>query len=106
MLAVALVDTASARLFAASYWPVHAHGITSSTQHQTAHTCVVAAGPPESLDELQTMFAVARQQWPGATVKASSLDAFLGHLSNAVDAGRLKLPVVTGMCAADAQFMS
>jgi hypothetical protein len=65
-----------------------------------------AAGPPESLDELQTMFAVARQQWPGAIVKASSLDAFLGHLTSAVDAGRLKLPEVTGMCAADVKFVS
>jgi hypothetical protein len=44
------------------------------------------------------MFAVARQQWPGATVKASSLDAYLQHLSNAVDAGKLKLPDVTGAC--------
>lgn len=44
------------------------------------------------------MFAVARQQWPGATVKASSLDAFLQQLSDAVDAGKLKLPVVTGGC--------
>ncbi|WIA20109.1 hypothetical protein OEZ85_005961 [Tetradesmus obliquus] len=53
-------------------------------------------GPPETLEELQTMFAVARQQWPGATVKASSLDAYLEQLSGAVEAGEIKLPVVTG----------
>jgi hypothetical protein len=44
------------------------------------------------------MFAVARQQWPGATVKASSLDALLEHLSNAVEIGNVQLPLVTGMC--------
>ncbi|KAF6255451.1 hypothetical protein COO60DRAFT_212733 [Scenedesmus sp. NREL 46B-D3] len=53
-------------------------------------------GPPDSLEELQAMFAIARQQWPGATVKASSLDAYLGNLARAVDSGQLKLPVVTG----------
>lgn len=44
------------------------------------------------------MFGVARQQWPGTTVKASSLDAYLEQLSGAVEAGEIKLPVVTGAC--------
>jgi hypothetical protein len=51
------------------------------------------------------MFAIARQQWPGATVKASSLDAYLQHLSNAVDTGKLTLPVVTGKGVAQSQVV-
>jgi hypothetical protein len=42
------------------------------------------------------MFDHVRQQWPGATVQASTLDAYLEGLTQALAAGGLTLPVVTG----------
>lgn len=44
------------------------------------------------------MFEHVRKQWPGATVQASTLEAFLDGLSQSLAAGGLTLPVVTGEC--------
>jgi hypothetical protein len=44
------------------------------------------------------MFAHVRQQWPGAAVAASSIEAYLAALEGALAAGGLTLPVVTGVC--------
>lgn len=78
----------------------HAHADAAQCalmQQNTArsHAHAQRAGPPESLDELLTMFKLARKQWPGARVVASSLDEYLTHLEAAVDGG-LELPLVTG----------
>jgi hypothetical protein len=55
------------------------------------------AGPPANASQVLAMFDHVRQQWPGATVQASTLDAYLEGLTQALAAGGLTLPVVTGV---------
>jgi hypothetical protein len=42
------------------------------------------------------MLQRVREQWPGAGVRASSLEAYLDGVQAAVAAGGVTLPVVTG----------
>jgi hypothetical protein len=54
------------------------------------------AGPPADVDTVLAMFDHVRQQWPGARVQASTLESYLDGLTQALEAGGLTLPVVTG----------
>lgn len=47
-------------------------------------------------DTVLAMFKHVRQQWPGAEVQASTLEAYLDGLIAALHEGGLSLPVVTG----------
>ena len=53
-------------------------------------------GPAQDTLEVAAVMRTVRQQWPGATVQASTLDAFVDQLAEAVDQGKVQLPVVTG----------
>jgi hypothetical protein len=44
------------------------------------------------------MFEHVRAQWPGATVQGSTLEDYLNEVLEAVAAGGVTLPVVTGGC--------
>eukprot|EP00878_Enallax_costatus_P022037 GHUV01023361.1.p1 GENE.GHUV01023361.1~~GHUV01023361.1.p1 ORF type:complete len:573 (+),score=177.34 GHUV01023361.1:634-2352(+) len=53
-------------------------------------------GPAQDTLEVSAVMRTVRQQWPGAAVQASTLDDFVTQLSEAVDQGKVQLPVVTG----------
>lgn len=65
---------------------------------------MVCAGPPSNASQVLAMFDHVRQQWPGATVQASTLDAYLEGLTQALAAGGLTLPVVTGVLTHKLRF--
>ena len=50
--------------------------------------------PPRPETQVRNVLAGVRRQFPGAAVRASTFDAFVGPLSAAVASG-LRLPVVT-----------
>jgi hypothetical protein len=72
--------------------PQHKHS-NSPDLPICAHVC---AGPPADVDTVLAMFDHVRQQWPGASVHASTLESYLDGLTQALEAGGVTLPVVTG----------
>lgn len=62
------------------------------------HLCASHAhtGPPADAATVLAMFDHVRSQWPGADVAASTMEAYLQGLTEALEQGGLTLPVVTG----------